>query len=121
MEQRRDTRLVLDQTVNLTILGDPEIRRTAKVKNISGRGLGLEMAYPAGVGCALKIELNDAVLLGEAMFCRAENGAYYVGIELLQGLCGLSELYQALQAFTGQPSGVESAYGVKHRSGPVST
>ena len=106
MEQRHDTRLVLDQTVNLTILGDPEIRRTAKVKNISGRGLGLELAYPVGVGCALRIELNDAVLLGEAMYCRAQNGAYYVGIELLQGLYGLSELSRAARAFTEEPSRV---------------
>jgi hypothetical protein len=104
MEQRRNTRLVLDQTVNLTILGDIEIHRTAKVKNISGRGLGLEMAHPVGVGCALKIELQDAVLLGEAMYCRSDNGAYYVGIELLQGLCGLGELSRAFGAFNEAPS-----------------
>lgn len=103
MEQRRNTRLVLDQTVNLTILGDIEIPRTAKVKNISGRGLGVELAFPVGIGCALKIELNDAVLLGEAMYCRAENGAYYVGIELLQGLCGLGELSRAFGAFSEEP------------------
>jgi hypothetical protein len=116
MEQRRNTRLVLDRTVNLTVLGDVEIRRTAKVKNISSRGLGLEMAFPVGVGCALKIELNDAVLVGEAMYCRAVDGAYYVGIELCavrrtgsrspEGLCGLSELSRAVRAFSKEPSRV---------------
>jgi hypothetical protein len=106
MQQSNNTRLVLDQTVKLTILGDPEIRRTAKVKNTSGFGLGVEMAYPVGVGAALRIELNDAVLLGEAMYCRAEKSSYYVGIELLQGLCGLSELSRAVQAFTEERSGV---------------
>jgi hypothetical protein len=117
MEQRRNTRLILDQTVNLTILGDLEIRITAKVKNTSGRGLGLEMARPVGVGCPLKIELEDAVLLGEAMYCRAENGAYYVGIELLQGLSGLGELNQVFRAFTGEPSRLENASAVQPGSG----
>ena len=116
MDQRSNTRLVLEQTVNVTILGDLEIHRTAKVKSASGRGLGLEMDYPAGIGCALKIELNDTVLLGEVMYCRGENGAYYVGIELLQGLCGLGELSRAFRAFT-EPSSLEGAYAVEHGSG----
>jgi len=108
MEQRRNTRPVLDQTVNIAIIGDNEIRRTAKVKNTSGRGLGVEMAFPVAVGCALKIELNDAVLLGEAMYCRAVNGEYHIGIELcgvrrtcprsVQSTCQLSELCQAARA-----------------------
>jgi len=108
MEQRHDTRLVLDRTVNLTILGDVEMRRAAKVKNISCRGLGVAMAFPVGVGAALKIELNDAVLLGEAMYCRAVNGEYHIGIELcgvrrtcprsVQSTCQLSELCQAARA-----------------------
>ena len=117
MQQRRETRMVKDQSVNLTILGDPEIRRTAKVKNATGRGLGLEMAYPVGIGSALKVELEDAVLLGEAMYCRGQNGGFYVGVELDQALLGLSELSRAFRAFTEEPSSLESAYAVKHRGG----
>jgi hypothetical protein len=117
MEQRRNTRLVLDQTVYVTILGEIEIRRTAKVKDTSGRGLGLEMAHPVAIGCALKIELEDAVLLGEAMYCRAENGTYYVGIELLQGLCGLGELSRALRSFTEELSSREDERAMKQASG----
>ncbi len=116
MEQRRETRMVKDQSVKLTILGNPDICRTAKVKNTSGRGLGLEMAFPVGIGCALKIELEDAILLGEAMYCRGENGAYYIGVELLQALCGLRELSRAFLEFTDQPSSLESAYAVEHSS-----
>jgi hypothetical protein len=82
MEQRRSIGLDLDQTVNVTILGDITIRRIAKVKNTSGHGLGLEMADPVGIGSPMKIELGDTVLLGEATSCHGENGAYYVGIEL---------------------------------------
>ena len=117
MEPRRETRLVLDQSVTLTILGNPEVHRTAKVRNISGRGLGLEMAYPVGIGCAMKIELPDAILLAEAMYCRAENSAYYVGVELHQALGGLSGLSRAFRAFAEEPSGPECAYAEEHRDG----
>jgi hypothetical protein len=52
--------------------------------------------------------LNDAVLLGEAMYCRPVNGEYHVGIELcgvrrtcprsVQNSCELSELCHAARA-----------------------
>jgi hypothetical protein len=116
MEQRRETRLVLDQTVKITVLGGPEIPRAAKVKNASGRGLGLEMLFPVGIGSALKIELPDAVLLGEAMYCRGENGTYYVGVELEHALWGLSELSRTFQAFSDELSGLEGAYALKNGS-----
>lgn len=115
MEQRRETRFATDQTVPVTILGDPEIHRTGKVKNASGRGLGLEMAFPVGIGSALKIDLADGVLLGEAMYCRGQNGAYFVGIALEQALLGLCELNEAFQAFAGDSSAPEGVYAVEHR------
>jgi len=121
MEQRRELRLVLNQSVNVTILGKPEMQRTTgRVKNTSGRGLGLELAYPVSVGCALKIELEDAILLGEAMYCRGENGCYFVGIELEQSLSGLSELSRMVRAFAEEYTDREDACDAEHdRDGRV--
>ena len=110
MDNRRESRFTANQTVDVTILGDPEIRRTGVVKNASGRGLGLEMAFPVGIGAALKIELPDTVVLGEAMYCRGQNGSYFVGIELEQVLCGLEGLSQMLQAFAEEASSLQRAY-----------
>ena len=112
MEQRRETRFSANQVVPVTILGDPEINRTGIVKNASGRGLGLEMAFPVGIGTALKIHLPDAVLLGEAMFCRGQNGSYFVGVELQHALFGLTQLSQAFEAFAENVSGLEGAHAV---------
>jgi hypothetical protein len=36
--------------------------------------------------------LDDAILLGEVIYCRDQGGGYYVGIELEQALCGLADL-----------------------------
>ncbi|HXB75309.1 MAG TPA: hypothetical protein VNY05_44165 [Candidatus Acidoferrales bacterium] len=115
MEQRRQSRFSADQVVPVTILGDPEIQRTGIVKNASGRGLGLEMAFPVSIGAALQIHLPDAVLLGEAMYCRGQNGRYFVGVELEQALFGLSQLSEAFGAFAEDLSGMESAHTVVER------
>jgi len=102
MDQRREPRFVLDQCVTVTILGGSGTRFKARVKNAAGRGLGLEMSHPVGIGSALKIEIEDSILLGESMYCRSENGAYFVGVELEQGLFGLGALHRILQAFAGE-------------------
>jgi len=116
MEQRREPRFTADQVVSVTILGDPEIHRTATVKNASGRGLGLEMAFPVGIGAPLKIHLPDAVFLGEAMYCRGQNASYFVGVELEHALFGLGELCEALRAFAEESSDdMESAQPVVKR------
>jgi hypothetical protein len=118
MEQRRETRFTANQVVPVTILGDPEIHRTGIVKNASGRGLGLEMAFPVGIGAALKIHLPDAILLGEAMYCRGQNGSYFVGVEMEHALFGLSELSEAFAAFrpfAEDFSGLEGAHTVDDR------
>jgi hypothetical protein len=52
-------------------------------------------------GAALQIEIDDAVVLGEAIYCRSEQDAYYIGVELDQVLVGLTELGRNLAAFTG--------------------
>jgi hypothetical protein len=115
MEQRRESRFAANQVVSVTILGDPEIHRTGTVKSASGRGLGLVMAFPVGIGAALKIHRPDAILFGEAMYCRGRNGSYFVGVELQQALFGLSELSEAFRAFTGDFSGLEGAHTVDKR------
>jgi hypothetical protein len=52
-------------------------------------------------GAALQIEIEDAVVLGEAIYCRSEHDGYYIGVELDQVLVGLTELGRNLAAFTG--------------------
>ena len=58
------------QCVRIIVLGESEQPIPATVKNISGRGLGLELTRPLDTGTALKVLLDDAMLLGEAIYCR---------------------------------------------------
>jgi hypothetical protein len=102
MEQRREQRVPTDQPVSLTVLGDPEMRLTAVVKNASGRGLGLISPESVPSGAAVKIEVGDSIFLGEAMYCKAMENGYYLGIELSEVLSGLAALSRMAQEFNDQ-------------------
>jgi|SRR5580704_10625442 hypothetical protein len=102
MEHRREQRVPTEQPVILTVLGDLEKRLIATVKNASGRGLGLIASQSVPSGAALKIEIGDAIFLGEAMYCKAMENGYYIGIELNEVLSGLAALSRMAQAFNDQ-------------------
>jgi hypothetical protein len=100
MEQRREPRFQADQPVVVTVLTEPPIRMEARVKNSSGRGLGLMTARPVPPGAAVRIEIDDAAVLGEAIYCRRDREGHFIGVELDQVLVGLTELGRNLAAFT---------------------
>ena len=99
MDQRREPRFEADQAVVITILTEQPTRMTARVRNASGRGLGLLVASRVEPGAAIRIEIEDAVVLGEAIYCRQEADGHFIGVELDQVLVGLTELGRRLNAF----------------------
>lgn len=100
MNQRREPRVPTDQAVQITVFGTPDLHMPGVVKNASGRGIGLEVHGPVATGSALKVTMDDAILLGEVIYCRAQNGKWYLGVELEHALCGLAELAATLREFT---------------------
>ncbi|HWB85200.1 MAG TPA: PilZ domain-containing protein [Bryobacteraceae bacterium] len=103
MEQRREPRFTVDQPVAVTLLGEREVRATATVKDASGRGLGLTLTHAVKLGTALKIEIEDAILLGEVVHCQpAEGGGYLIGVELHQALYTTAELRELAKEFVGE-------------------
>ena len=110
MNQRRDPRFEVNQSVWITLFGEPDIRLPACIKNVSVRGIGLELQGPVAIGTALKFEVDDSLILGEVIYCRqveasCDEASYYVGVELDQALRGLGNLAEALRAYSEMPSG----------------
>jgi hypothetical protein len=101
MERRREPRFAADQSIVVTLLGGPEIRRPAEIKNFCSWGMAIEMRCPAPPGTLLRIEFDDGVVLGESVHCREAAGAYYVGITLDQALKSLANLVLALEESAG--------------------
>jgi hypothetical protein len=117
MNERRESRFEADQPVWVTVYGAVDVRVQGRVRDFSGRGLGLEVAQPIYTGTALKLEIADSMLLGEAIFCRRDGECFYVGIELEQALHHLVDLSEMLRGFTEEPSGPEHAYTVHDAGG----
>ena len=102
MDKRCQPRFATEQTVAITTLGEHHRRQMAKVKNTSESGLGLLVDTEIRAGTALRIELEDAILLGEVMYCRPVEGKHFVGVQLEQMLRGLSELHERSRVFEEQ-------------------
>jgi hypothetical protein len=102
MDKRREPRFKADQPVVVTVLSEPEIRLEARVVNTSGRGLGLVTPMPLPPGAAIRIEMDDSMVLGEAIYCRKDAGGHFIGIELDQVLVGLTELSRNLAALSAE-------------------
>ena len=79
--------------------------------------MGLAMANPVPIGTAVKIECDDSILLGEALYCRDDGGTFFVGVELEHALYGLVELGRILREFAEESSGLEHAQAEKNRRG----
>jgi c-di-GMP-binding flagellar brake protein YcgR len=94
MERRREPRISSSQLVWLTVLGENEVRCRATTIDLSGRGMKLMVAWRLSQDAAVKIEIDDALYLGEICYCRPENGGFMIGIEIDQVLTGLRDLAQ---------------------------
>jgi hypothetical protein len=115
MNQRRKPRFEADQSIWITLFGEPDIRLSARIKNVSERGIGLQLEGPVAIGTAFKFEVDDSLILGEVIYCREEAGSFYVGAELEQALCGLGALAKALDAFSDSSSSPQQEDPAKER------
>jgi PilZ domain len=99
MDMRRAPRFFAGQTVAVTVYAEPLSTYAAEVRNASGHGLGLFLPSPVKSGTALRVSLEDSILLGEAVHCRPEGEGYLVGVQLEQVLAGLAELAREVESY----------------------
>jgi hypothetical protein len=99
MEQRREPRFRTGQTITLTLLGDKDTEVSARITNYSANGLGLELPFAVTPGTAVKITLEDAIMLGELVYSHPQGKLHYAGLHLEQTMTGLAELARIVQAF----------------------
>jgi hypothetical protein len=94
VDQRREPRFPVNQVLAVTLLAT-RTKHHGSVKNASGRGLMLELPTPVWPGTAIQIDLPDALVLGEVVYCRKGHATWLLGIELDQMLQGLSRFGRA--------------------------
>jgi hypothetical protein len=97
----------------IQVIGNAGPPFRAKVTNYSGRGLALESPQSLEPGTAIRIDMEDAMILGEAVYCRQDADSWFAGIEIDQTLCGLSAIARIVQTF--EDSGHDAANALEHR------
>jgi hypothetical protein len=117
MDHRRTHRFAIGEEVGVKVYGTPEREYLGTVKDASSQGLGLYLQEHVAPGSALRIELADAIILGEVVYCGGENGRYLVGVRLKQALNGLAELARMMRAFDEELLPGDMAYALQQRRG----
>jgi len=92
MDRRREERVTADQLVKVTALGKYRRQVEGIAVDLSGRGLRIFLPAAVDAGDAVKIDLEDTLLLGEVCYCTPQDYGYMVGIEVDQVLSGLADL-----------------------------
>jgi hypothetical protein len=95
MEKREEARIPFDQSVELTVLSDEPVSMHARISNLSGRGMRVVVDDPIPLDTAVRIDMDNSLILGEVCYCERIEGHWAVGVEMehslsdLRGLCQL--------------------------------
>ncbi len=81
-----------EYNVQLSLLADPPRIVAVRIENISGSGLRLALREPIPRDAAVRIDLNDSLLLGEVCYCAPSAEGYTAGIMLEHSLAHLESL-----------------------------
>ncbi len=118
MEQRQESRFTLGEVIRITLLDPAGEVVEGRVTDVSPRGLGVELPRAVNPGTAVRINLADAFVLGEAIHASPRGDSYYCGLHLDQALTGLAQLARIVQAFEEdlEPQAVNSARERRHQN-----
>ncbi len=115
MDRRKERRITADRPIRLTILGadssgSQDVQHEGKLLDCSGRGMRVELPVAARPGAALRIDMDDQILLGEVCYCQpGPSGTYSVGLQMEQSLSNLDDLSRLVKALIGEAPQSERA------------
>lgn len=78
--------------VRLTILGEQDQGLWAQLEDVSGRSALLRVASRVPLNTAVRIDLDDMLLLGEICYCSPERDDFRVGVVIDQTLTGINDI-----------------------------
>jgi hypothetical protein len=92
VERRREPRIEENRPVLLTVFGETDQLICATAIDLCGRGMKIAVEAPLPPNAAVKVEMGDALFLGEVCHCHRQGGGYVVGLDLEHALTGLRDL-----------------------------
>ena len=102
MERRKQARFDVVHAVQVTVLDEPPVKLNGQIANVSGGGFQILTDGQIRLGAAVRVDMADAVLLGEVCYCREENGGLYaIGLESQQILTHTGDFAQLMKSLSG--------------------
>lgn len=98
MDRRRQPRFPANTPLRLTALLDNEISTAARLEELSGSGARIASPVAIPPGTAVKLDLPDALMLGECVHCQPAGEAFSLGVHLEHSLGCLGELRRLMNA-----------------------
>ena len=125
MGERKDCRFETNQPVRLTVLGrysrEADTQLPACMVNVSGRGISLTTQFSVPVSSAIRLDVDDNILLGEVCHSRQTGpGEFVCGVQLEQALSSVGDLSKLVSGIMGAgkraaPAPVEADAAKKER------
>jgi hypothetical protein len=97
MDLRTENRVPVQRPVKLTVLGDQPQEFEAFLNNVSGRGLRVVVDAPVAPDSAVRVDLDDSMILGEVCYCEPCGNQWALGLEMEQSLSDLRGLCQLVE------------------------
>lgn len=105
MERRSSLRVGFNQSVRVTALGGNRCQMAARALDASERGIRLLLPADLKPGDLVRIDVDDALLLGEVCYCQPGEGGFTAGIKLDQALDRIGDLARLHRALFDQEGG----------------
>lgn len=101
MDRRSTPRTDHVRPVDLFLLGEEERRISVMLQDMSEGGARIRSPYPIKVGSPVRIDMDDSILLGEAVHCAKDETGCFVGVRFEQCLGRVSDLQRLVSALLG--------------------
>jgi len=98
VERKMEISYLPDQPVRLTVLGAPQYTVAAQMTTLAGRRANLRLQNAVAHGAAVRIDLNDSLLLGEVSTCIAEADGFVATVGVEEAIPSLSDLAKLVSA-----------------------
>ena len=102
LDRRREPRFSTEQPAELVLLEQGDLRLPVKILDLSGSGARLLAERKLPIGSAVRVDVNNCMLLGEVCYCEATPEGYLCGVKLEQALTNVSDLLRLMSKLMGE-------------------
>ena len=101
-DRRREPRFSTNRPAELVLLSENDERLPIQMVEVSGSGVRFIVQRPVTADTAVRIDMEDSILLGEVCYCTPEGEDHICGVRLEQGLTHVTDLYHLVCSVMGE-------------------